>query len=90
MDVHFQLLVGAVGIERKMNSSVGLCLAFTPPFPSLFRSLGTFIIPCHNNPTSKLNLVVRYPRAREKDTGFIPIPTASPRQGFEGKRKSAN
>lgn len=30
MGVHLQLLVGAVGMERKMNSSVGLCLALEP------------------------------------------------------------
>ena len=28
--VHLQLLVGAVGMERKMNSSVGLGLALEP------------------------------------------------------------
>lgn len=28
--VHLQLLVGAVGMERKMNSLVGLCLALEP------------------------------------------------------------
>lgn len=30
MGVHLQLLVGAVRMERKMKSSVGLCLALEP------------------------------------------------------------
>lgn len=30
MGLHLQLLVGAVGVERKMNSSVGLGLALEP------------------------------------------------------------